>query len=106
MRYKVESEAPLFVRLRTDDLNYKQCRVWRFSWTSVRIHFRFLFAYGKWNGRRLGKPFESEMGVLAATYKWSKTIDLGVLADFAERCRWKGLFVVGSGGSFSVATYA
>jgi fructoselysine-6-P-deglycase FrlB-like protein len=54
----------------------------------------------------LGKPFESEMGVLAATYKWSRTIGLGVLPDFAERCRWKGLFVVGSGGSFSVATYA
>jgi fructoselysine-6-P-deglycase FrlB-like protein len=45
------------------------------------------------------------MGVLAATYKWSRTIDLGVLRDFAENCRWKGLFVVGSGGSFSVATY-
>jgi fructoselysine-6-P-deglycase FrlB-like protein len=54
----------------------------------------------------LGKPFESEMGVLASTYKWSRTVDLGVLPDFAERCRWKGLYVVGSGGSFSVATYA
>jgi fructoselysine-6-P-deglycase FrlB-like protein len=54
----------------------------------------------------LGKPFESEMGVLAATYKWSRTVDLGVLPDFAECCRWKGVYAVGSGGSFSVATYA
>jgi fructoselysine-6-P-deglycase FrlB-like protein len=54
----------------------------------------------------LGKPFESELGILAATYKWSRTIGLGVLEEFAERCQWKTLLAVGSGGSFSVACYA
>jgi fructoselysine-6-P-deglycase FrlB-like protein len=59
-----------------------------------------------WIGRTLGKPFESELGVLAATYKWSRNIELGALREFADRCRWRALFAVGSGGSFSVASYA
>ena len=75
----------------------------------VRVNHNLLFAVyltsDGWD-RYLGKPFRLEMEVLGATYKWAIGAELGTLTEFSDRCRWRGLFAVGSGGSFSVATYA
>jgi len=54
----------------------------------------------------MGRPFESEMSSLAATYEWAIASDLGPLKDFSKASMYRDLFAVGSGGSFSVATYS
>src|SRR5258708_4505345 len=46
------------------------------------------------------------MSVLGATYEWAMSAELDALREFSEQSRWRGLYAVGSGGSFSVATYA
>jgi HAD superfamily hydrolase (TIGR01484 family) len=54
----------------------------------------------------LGKPFELEISKLPETYCWARSIKLNPIDDFVRMSRYRGLFAVGSGGSFSVATYA
>ena len=54
----------------------------------------------------MGKPFESELSQMDATYKWALSRDIGRLEDFSKAAKRRGLFAVGSGGSLSVASYA
>lgn len=54
----------------------------------------------------MGKPFQTELRNLDATYAWARTIPLDNLAVFARATRDQPLISVGSGGSLTAAAFA
>jgi hydroxymethylpyrimidine pyrophosphatase-like HAD family hydrolase len=53
----------------------------------------------------MGKPFESELNILAKTYKWAKSVDIDLIDKFIKRNINNPIITVGSGGSLSVGHY-
>jgi len=54
----------------------------------------------------VGKPYQAELQQLAATYEWSSTAPVGGLCEFVSSSCGTPLIAVGSGGSYSSATFA
>jgi hypothetical protein len=53
----------------------------------------------------LGKPFQSELTKLAATYAWALHEDTACLSTFVRESAESDLYVTGSGGSYSAAAF-
>ena len=51
----------------------------------------------------MGRPYQSELNQLAATYRWASTLDTKPLADQIQALDQSSLLVIGSGGSQSTA---
>jgi len=54
----------------------------------------------------LGKPYQSELTKLAATYAWALHEDTACLSTFVRESAESNLYVTGSGGSYSAAAFA
>ena len=54
----------------------------------------------------MGKPYESELAKLEATYSWAMTQDINKLASALNSLRGNCVQAIGSGGSYSVAHFA
>ncbi|MDG7006670.1 MAG: hypothetical protein JRN06_00330 [Nitrososphaerota archaeon] len=53
----------------------------------------------------MGNSFENDLDLLSSTYRWAKKANLGDLPDFFSRTFGNPLLVVGSGGSFTTASF-
>ena len=54
----------------------------------------------------MGKNYASEIEQLPETYRWAAREPLGDLTEFVRNCSSRSLLAVGSGGSFSAASFA
>jgi hydroxymethylpyrimidine pyrophosphatase-like HAD family hydrolase/fructoselysine-6-P-deglycase FrlB-like protein len=54
----------------------------------------------------MGKPYESELAKLEATYSWAMTQDINGLASALNSLRGHCVQAIGSGGSYSIAHFA
>ena len=54
----------------------------------------------------MGKPYASEMQCLSATYDWATVTPLGALIQAARKAAALPLVAIGSGGSYTTATFA
>ena len=54
----------------------------------------------------MGRPYERELSELPRTYAWASRLPVGALAGFVGRCSKAPMYAVGSGGSFTSATFA
>lgn len=54
----------------------------------------------------MGKPYQSELAQLDATYSWAATVDITRLVEALSASTETQLVAIGSGGSFSAAEYA
>ena len=54
----------------------------------------------------MGRPYSAEMNALPRTYAWASRLPIGGLAGFAGRAAKAPMYAVGSGGSFTSATFA
>lgn len=54
----------------------------------------------------MGKPFRTELARLAATYDCAMRRDITPIADFVKASVAAPVYFLGSGGSFSAATFA
>ena len=68
-----------------------------------RVRYSFI---GARRGRSLGRPYLEEMDNVRRTYEWARTVEIGGLEGFVERRSGDPLYAVGSGGSFTAATFA
>ena len=64
------------------------------------------FVFCSPEGACVGKPFKTELLRLDATYEWAMRQDVGPLSTFLRASLNTPVCFVGSGGSFSVATFA
>ena len=55
---------------------------------------------------RVGRPYAEEMSELARTYAWARGVPVGGLAGFCRQALGGPMYAVGSGGSFTAATFA
>jgi hypothetical protein len=53
----------------------------------------------------MGKPYQSELTKLAATYAWALNEDIARLSSFVRESAESNLYVTGSGGSYSAAAF-
>lgn len=54
----------------------------------------------------MGKPYSEELGKIPETYAWASCTPIDTLSEFVGRCAQAPMYVVGSGGSFTSATFA
>src|SRR5258707_1266634 len=54
----------------------------------------------------MGKPYSNELEELPRTYEWCLRADVAALAECLDRNRSLPLLAVGSGGSFTAASFA
>lgn len=54
----------------------------------------------------MGRPYAEEMSELARTYAWARGVPVGGLAGFCRQALGGPMYAVGSGGSFTAATFA
>ena len=54
----------------------------------------------------MGKPFKSELDTLPVTYEWALVQDIEKLSTFIQNSSFLPLITIGSGGSFTTATFA
>lgn len=54
----------------------------------------------------VGRPYSEEMGELRETYEWAGRAPIDGLSGFVGRCAESPMYAVGSGGSFTSATFA
>lgn len=54
----------------------------------------------------MGKPYSEELGKLPETYAWASRAPIGNLSEFVGRRAQAPMYAVGSGGSFTSATFA
>jgi hypothetical protein len=54
----------------------------------------------------MGRPFQTELEALHATYEWSRTVDIAEFTESVISSSDRPLWAIGSGGSYSAAHYA
>ena len=54
----------------------------------------------------MGRPYSKELDMIPPTYAWANRAPIGDLVELVKRCAEYPLYAVGSGGSFTSATFA